>query len=69
MLQNKLDVFFAEYFLWNIKIKKNLGDLLYLLNDAGEKNWWLISEESNATLHLSIREDKTYKIQRIVSTN
>ena len=38
MLQNKLDVFFAEYFLWNIKIKKNLGDLLYLLNDAGEKN-------------------------------
>ena len=22
MLQNKLDVFFAEYFLWNIKIKK-----------------------------------------------
>ena len=69
MLQNKLDVFFAEYFLWNIKIKKNLGDLLYLLNDAGEKNWWLISEESNTTLHLSIREDKTYKVQRTVSTN
>ena len=43
---------------------ENLGDLLYLLNDAGEKNWWLISEESNATLHLSIRGDKTYKIQR-----
>ena len=48
---------------------ENLGDLLYLLNDAGEKNWWLISEESKATLHLSIREDKTYKVQRTVSTN
>ena len=66
MLQNKLYVFFAQ--LWNIKIR-NLGDLLYLLKDTGEKNWWLISEESNATLHLSIREDKTYKVQRTVSTN
>ena len=43
---------------------ENLGDLLYLLKDTGEKNWWLISEESNATLHLSIRGDKTYKIPR-----
>ena len=48
---------------------ENLGDLLYLLNDTGEKNWWFISEESNATLHLSIRGDKTYKVQRTVSTN
>ena len=48
---------------------ENLGDLLYLLKDTGEKNWWFISEESKATLHLSIREDKTYKVQRTVSTN
>ena len=62
MLQNKLYVHGIVKF-------ENLSDLLYLLNDAGEKNWWLISEESNATLHLSIREDKTYKVQRTVSTN
>ena len=62
MLQNKL-------YVHGIVKLENLSDLLYLLNDAGEKNWWLISEESNATLHLSIREDKTYKVQRTVSTN
>ena len=48
---------------------ENWSDLLYLLKDTGEKNWWLISEESNATLHLSIRGDKTCKVQRTVGTN
>lgn len=33
--------------------------LLYLLADAGEKNGCLIKDESNATLHLSKRGDKT----------
>ena len=61
--------FFSRNIFCGILKLENLGDLLYLLNDTGEKNWWLISEESNATLHLSIREDNTYKIQRIVSTN
>ena len=33
--------------------------LLYLLADAGEQNGCSIKDESNATLHLSNRGDKT----------